>query len=297
MGLLRYYTVRLSKKIFSNSVVRQFKQIQRKRETRLREVARTKAVARYGRFDANQLYQDLTSVGIRRGGVLMVHSSFGRFYNFEGTAEDILNILEDLVGPESTLMMPAHSHYRENGSYIFDVCKSPAHTGILCELLRRRPGTRRSLHPTHSVCAKGPLAETLLRDHHKDQLSCGPLSPYAKLAEYNGQILGLGLPPGHTTFLHVVEDIDLERYPRRMYLEKPVEFIVIDETGQRFALSVPRRDSKVLRSMNLSRVVRHLSERAFWSFSIRGIPAFLAHAKPLLEELRLLTDRGIIIYA
>jgi len=178
---------------------------------------------------------------------------------------------------------------------VFDVGKSPANTGLLCELFRRQPGVRRSLHPTHSMCAKGPLAEILLADHYKDTLlSCGPRSPYAKLVDYDGQILGLGLPSGYTTFLHVVEDLNLERYPRRAYLDTLTEFTVIDETGKSFILNVRRRDPML--TIDLSRVTKHLTEEALRVFSVRGTPMFLAHATPLLNELHSLLNQGIIMY-
>lgn len=298
MGLSHYYAGLLIRRTLPTRLFVRLMRIRRVYESRRRERAQTSTIACHGRFGVDQLRKALiSSAGIRKAGVLLVQSSFGRFYNFDGTAEDMLSILEELVGPEGTLMMPAFPPYRREGPFIFDVRKAPAQTGLLCELFRRRSGVMRSLHPTHSVCARGPLAETLLAEHHQDPLSCGPLSPYAKLAQYNGQILGLGLPPGYTTFLHVVEDCDLERYPRRTYLEKPVEFTVIDETGRQFILSLCRRDPRVGATLNLTRVVRHLSKQSLRSFSIHGVPAFLAHATPLLRELDFLRDQGIILYA
>jgi hypothetical protein len=55
-------------------------------------------------------------------------------------------------------------------------------------------------------------------DHHKDSLSCSPHSPYAKLMAYGGEIMEFGLPPADTKFLHVVDDMDLADYPRRLIL-------------------------------------------------------------------------------
>ena len=220
----------------------------------------------------------------------------GAKMNFQGSAFEVLQILEELVGPEGTLLMPAHVYYRPDSPLVFDARKSPAHTGILCELLRRRPGAVRSLHPTHSTCGIGPLAEQLLSDHHRDGYSCGPLSPYARLAECDAQILGLGLPAGDTTFFHVVEDLAPDRFPVRINLTTPVQFAIKDESGRTFRLDVVRRDRKVLARMKFSRVVRHLTEESMQVFSFRGVPAFLAHAKPLLVELRALADRGVTIY-
>lgn len=297
MGLAQYYAGTLTQHVLPASVFRKIRHLQRRFRANREMRAKARALARFGRFGARELRDQLASQGIRKGGVLLVQSAFGRFHNFEGSALDVLRVLEELVGREGTLMMPAHVRYPPNGPFVFDVRRSPPRTGILCELLRRQPGVIRSLHSTHSVCAVGPLAEALLSDHHKAGLSCGPLSPYARLAEHDGQILGLGVPPGFTTVLHVVEDVAPERFPVQTHLSTPVEFTVKDESGQTFRLGVLRRDRKVLARLKLSRVVRHLTDRSLCVFSVHGVPAFLAHAKPLLEELRTLADRGVHLYA
>lgn len=296
MGLLGHRSRALMRKAVPGVIRRRIRDTLRKKSARVLETAKKEAIDRYGWFEPDELFRDLKIMGIQRGGILLVQSSFGRFHNFSGTSEDLLSVLEQLVGAEGTMMMPAHPHYRENGPFIFNVCKSPAKTGLLCELFRRRPGVFRSLHPTHSVCARGPLARELLSDHHKDPLSCGPLSPYAKLAEYGGEILGLGLPPGYTTFFHVVEDMNIKTYPRRLYADRVYEFTIIDETGRQLFMKLQRRDRGTGKRMNLPRLVQHLSEESHRTFSIRGIPCFKASATPLLKELQSLTKQEILLY-
>jgi aminoglycoside 3-N-acetyltransferase len=278
-------------------VLRLKRSIARWLETRARESEKRRAIEKYGLFGPELLYETLRAAGIRKGCVLLVHSSWDRFHNFTGTARDVLDVLENLVGDEGTLLMPAHTHYGEEGPFVFDARRSPAHTGILCEMFRRERGVVRSLHPTHSVCARGPLAEALTRDHHKGPLSCGPLSPYAKLMDYGGEILGLGLPPAFTTFLHVVEDMDLDDYPRRTYLDGEREFSVIDGSGGKMSLNIKRRDPVLGSGMDLNRIVPHLAEGTIEIFSIAGVPAFRAGAVPFFKEVRRLKKQGIIIYA
>lgn len=297
MPFLGYHARSFVRKTLPDPILRWIRHIRKKREARTLEVAKKEAIARYGRFGPNELYEELSAIGIQQGRVLLVQSSFGRFYNFDGTAEDVLSVLKRLVGTEGTLMLPAHPHYNENDPLVFDVRKTPAQTGLLCELFRRQPGVLRSLHPTHSVCAGGPLAKELVSDHHKDPLSCGPLSPYAKLAEHDGEILGLGLPPGYTTFLHVVEDMDIEGYPKQIYADRIYEFTVIDETGRQFVMNLKRRDPRAVGDrMNLLGLVRHLSEECYRDFTICGVPCFRARARLLLEELQRLRECGILLY-
>lgn len=296
LQLFRYYAKNLARKILPPSACRQFRNIKLRREGKLRKKAKSDAIARYGYFNAQQMHEALESAGIKRGGILLVQCSLNRFYNFNGTAKDILSLLEEIIGPEGTLIMPSFPGYSEEGPFFFDISKTPAQTGLLCELLRRRPGVIRSLNPPHSVCAIGPMAKELLLEHHLSPFTCGSKSPFAKMAKYGGQILGLGLPPGYTTFLHVVEDIDPEKYPRPIYVRRPVDCNVINETGTKFTVSVYLRNRKVTTTMKLERVTRHLSVQALRVFSIYGVPAFIADAKLLLTELCSLRDRGVILY-
>jgi aminoglycoside 3-N-acetyltransferase len=224
---------------------------------------------------------------------LLVHSSYDAFANFEGNANDVLDVLLDLVGPEGTLVMPSQPAQSVSK---FDSRRSPASTGMLCELFRRTDGTLRSLHPGQSVCARGPYARELTREHHLDELGCGRLSPYAKLVHFDSQILGLGLPPLYTTFLHVVEDLDLENYPRQIYSRDRRVCRVIDAEGNELSIELFRRDDKVLSAMNLNRMAKHLSPEAHSAFDVHGVPCFVCHPFAMLAELKELAKNGILLY-
>lgn len=296
LQLFRYYAKNITKKILPSSTCQLLRNIQLRHEGSLRKKAKSEAIARFGYFNVAQMREALKSAEIKRGGILFVQSSLNRFYNFKGTAKDILLLLEEIIGPEGTLMMPSFPGHLNNGPYIFDVRKAPARTGLLCELFRRRSGVIRSLNPAHSICGIGPMAEELLSEHHLSPFTCGRKSPFVKIAEHGGQILGLGLPPGYTTFFHAPEDIDPEKFPRPIYVSKPIDYTVIDATGHELSVSIYRRNSKVTSTMKLDRITQHLSEQAHRAFSIYGVPAFIADAKLLLGELCSLRDKGIILY-
>src|SRR5215469_11743566 len=55
--------------------------------------------------------QDLGSafekLGVKRGSVIWVQSSWNEFYNFDGKPSSVINILLEMIGPEGTLVMPA----------------------------------------------------------------------------------------------------------------------------------------------------------------------------------------------
>ena len=239
------------------------------------------------------LHDGLVQQGVRSGCVLLVHSSYDAFSNLEGNANDVLEVLLDIVGPQGTLVMP--SQPAQNVSK-FDSRRTPASTGMLCELFRRTDETVRSLHPGQSVCARGPLAKELTSEHHLDELGCGRLSPFAKLAQVDSQILGLGVSPLYMTFLHVVEDLDLDRFPRRVYSGERRVCCVINAEGNEFSFDFPRRDDRVLSTMNFNRLAAHLSARTHATFDVHGVPCFVGYPSPLLAELKVLAENGIVLY-
>ena len=296
LQLFKYYAKGITRKMLPSSAYQQLRNIKLRHEGSLRKKAKSDAIARYGYFNVEQLREALKKEGIKKGGILFVQSSLNRFYNFKGTAMDVLLLLEEIVGPEGTLAMPSSPEYSNDGPFFFDVRKTPAQTGLLCELFRRRPGVVRSLNPSQSTCAIGSMARELLSEHHLSRFSCGEKSPLAKIANHGGQILGLGLPPGYTTLCHVLEDLDPENFPRPVHANRLVDFTVIDETGKKLTVSVCPRNPKVATTMKLERITEHLSKQAHRVFSIYGVPAFIINAKLFLEELYSLRDKGITLY-
>jgi aminoglycoside 3-N-acetyltransferase len=153
------------------------------------------------------LASDLLALGVRPGGVLLVHSSLRSLGRLPGGVEAVVQGLLDALGPAGTLLMPALS-YETVGrrSPVFDVLRSPSCVGALPEYFRTRPGTLRSVHPTHSVCGVGPQAEALLGDHARSTTPCGSYSPFARLPQEGGQILFIGCGLRPNTSMHAVEE-------------------------------------------------------------------------------------------
>ena len=157
---------------------------------------------------ARCIADDLRILGVRRGAALMVHVSLSAMGHVAGGAETVIQGLLQVLGPEGTLLMPALSYEivtPENP--VFDVRRTPSNVGAVPEFFRTRPGTHRSLHPTHSVCGVGPLAEALLGEHILDDTPCGPHSPFRRLRDVGGQILMLGCGLEPNTSMHGIEEL------------------------------------------------------------------------------------------
>ncbi|GAJ01780.1 unnamed protein product, partial [marine sediment metagenome] len=89
----------------------------------------------------------------------------------------------------------------------FDALVTPSNVGAIPEHFRTRPGTLRSVHPTHSVCGVGMRAAELLADHHLDSTPVGPHSPFRRLRDVGGQLLMLGCGLGPNTSIHGIEEL------------------------------------------------------------------------------------------
>ena len=156
----------------------------------------------------SRMTQDMHVLGVREGGVLLVHSSLRALGYVEGGPETVIQGLLAALGPEGTLLMPALSYdYVTRRSPTFDVRHTPSNVGAIPEYFRTRPGTRRSMHPTHSVCAVGPRTGEMLDDHPLDDTSCGPHSPFHKLRDVGGQLLMLGCGLHANTSMHAIEEL------------------------------------------------------------------------------------------
>ncbi|HEX2951079.1 MAG TPA: AAC(3) family N-acetyltransferase [Armatimonadota bacterium] len=184
-----------------------------------------------------QIADDLLTAGIRPGGVILVHSSLRSLGPVPGGAETVIQGLLRALGDEGTLLIPALSFalVHADNPY-FDVKKTPANIGALSEYFRTRPGTLRSVHPTHSVCGIGPAAEKLLANHHLDSTPVGPHSPFRRLREVGGQVCFLGCGPGPNTSMHGVEEVAEAPY----LFGKTITYHLTLENGDEYTMACRR---------------------------------------------------------
>jgi aminoglycoside 3-N-acetyltransferase len=258
---------------------------------------------RYGCFNANDVRAVLSRRAPADFEILMVHCSYNDLQPmFVGGVSELLNALMSLCGPERTLAMPAFysggadgdvvSHYRRQP--VFDVKRQPSEMGLLSEVFRRRKGVRRSLHPTHSVSALGPLAEELTERHHLAGTTFGEGTPFGVMAARRTAIVGIGVEYFRClTQVHAAEDLLGERYPlpiRQHYMPVTLK----DEAGnvRPYALPVETRDLRP----HLELVGRLLGPDALVQWRFHGVPLFVTTAGRSTEVLIEAALRGETIY-
>lgn len=179
----------------------------------------------------NQVAADLRALGVKAGGVLLVHTSFKAVGPVEGGPLGLIRALRAAIGEPGTLVMPTMT----DGETIYDPRTTPtAGMGITAETFWRQPGVLRSGHPGGSFAAAGPLAERITAPQPLSPPH-GPDSPPGRVHELGGQILLLGVTHSENTTLHVAEA--LARVP--YWVEHPC---VIDDGGRARTVGIRETD-------------------------------------------------------
>ncbi|MEV6842361.1 AAC(3) family N-acetyltransferase [Actinoplanes sp. NPDC051411] len=168
------------------------------------------------------LTAQLRALGVRRDGVLLVHSSYKSLGHVIGGPQAVV---EALLAAAGTLVVPTHTPENSDPaawahppvppswwepirieSPGFDPARTPASRwmGRLAELVRTWPGARRSDHPQVSFAAVGPRAAAVV-DGHSLTDNLGEASPLGAIYRMDGQVLLLGVHHDANTSLHLGE--------------------------------------------------------------------------------------------
>lgn len=154
-----------------------------------------------------QLREAFGQAGAGEGNLVLVHSSLRKLGPVEGGADTVLDALLGVVGSAGTLVLPTHTWKIVNGGQpVFHQTLTPSNVGVLTNVFRKRPGVIRSLHPTHSLAAIGPLAASLLEGHERDGTPCPPDGPYGRLRDWGGKVLIIGQGIDCCTLFHGCEE-------------------------------------------------------------------------------------------
>lgn len=150
-----------------------------------------------------KIERQLRTLGVRAGGVLLVHTSFRAVRPVEGGPLGLIRALRSALGPAGTLVMPTMT----DGATLFNPRSTPSDgMGITAELFWRQPGVLRSTHPGGSFAAEGPLAARICAPQPLSPPH-GPDGPVGRVHELDGQVLLLGVTHSENTMLHLAEAI------------------------------------------------------------------------------------------
>lgn len=168
------------------------------------------------KYSASDIISVMKELGMQKGSVICIHASMKEFYNYTGTAKELIDLILKEIGSEGTLIMPAFpsNNLRKKSNYIFDKEKDPTGAGYLAETFRTYPGVLRSINVQHSVCAIGKYAVFLTKDHQYTHDCWDEKSPWQRMISLNAIVFSLGMPSFYIgTFDHCVESILQYEHP------------------------------------------------------------------------------------
>ena len=170
------------------------------------------------------LKRDFESLGIRRGSVIIMHSSLSKIGWTVGGPVAVIKAIMQILTSEGTLVMPTFSSGNTDPSdwenppvpkSWWDIIREetpayhPAITptrgmGTIVEIFRRWPNVIRSNHPVSSFAAWGKHAKFITKNHDLS-VDLGEGSPISRIYELNGQILLVGVTHANNSSLHLAE--------------------------------------------------------------------------------------------
>lgn len=251
-------------------------------------------------FTESEFTDLLRQLGFIPGAMVMVHSAFSLVKRRvpEITPQKLIQQMQELLGAEGTLLMPTFAFRGRQSVYVdththFDVQTTPSAVGVLTDVFRKTSGVVRSYHPTHSVAGWGRHAKDILSTHHLGS-TFGVTSPFYRLREYDGIVVGLGRRYRYAfTITHVPEELNprsreiaFDPRPRKMTIvdgnvEVPYEFRVLIP-------GLPREYERISRLMRKQSILRYVT--------VKGLPCAVTRADPFLQRaMELAEDNKYIL--
>jgi aminoglycoside 3-N-acetyltransferase len=238
----------------------------------------------------------LKRLGVKAGDVVFVHSSWENLNSGLLSASEVIKILLNHVGEEGTLAMPAIPNIPQVAGAKFNVRRTPSAAGMLTEVFRRYPNVKRSINLNHSVCALGPSAEYLIKDHHFSETSWDENSPYYRLGELeNAWIIGLGV--GHrlqvATSLHCVESAlwKENKYFRKLF-RKEICYEYKNSLGETGQHCYVQRSGQIY----TPKIAKYFSNDELVEETIDGLEVYGIKAKILIARSIKLGKEGKTMY-
>lgn len=150
----------------------------------------------------DELVAQLRALGVRDGGVLLLHSSFRAVRPVEGGPLGLIAALREALGPAGTLAMPSATG-DDDAPFDPATTANREDLGIVASLFWQQPGVVRSAH-FDAVAAIGPKAAWIAGGPFVLP-PAAPGSAIDRIREAGGQVLLLGVGHDANTTLHLAE--------------------------------------------------------------------------------------------
>lgn len=263
------------------------------------------------KYSAKDILRVMIDMGMNPGDVVFIHSSMKEFYNYVGSAEELIKVIIEYLGPEGTLVMPAYpknfgglvkqclteNYHGKEDPVMFDSNTTPSGAGFLAETFRKMPGVKRSVNIQHSVCAIGKQADYLLSEHHLCRTCWDEKSPYYKLTLLNAKVFSFGLPYFISTVIHCTDSLLYGKYDYYdQFFGKDITYNYRDSNG---VIGVHHmRTNNVERRRNKKKMIkRYFAKDQFFKKKLSNLRIELVYAKYTHERFMELARKGIVMYS
>ncbi len=259
------------------------------------------------RVERSEVARALRRAGLGRADTVFFQSAMSSFGELVGGAQAVIDALEEVVGDEGLIVMPAFPVVGNAIDYLasdplFDVRSTRSTMGAITEKFRVRPGTLRSIHPTHSVSARGPGAADFVSAHEEASTPFGSGTPFAKLIERDAWQVWFGCGIAAFTTYHAFECLR-EEFPLPVFAQGSFSIRCIDADGKQHLVDTLVHDPTVSahRIDANAEIARRWRSLLLERGVIRSVrlgrgEILVARLRPLMAELERLLGKGITIY-
>ena len=157
-------------------------------------------------YTKEELKEQLSQMGIKSTDTVMIHTSMKEIGQVEGGPDGVLDVFCEYL-KDGLFLVPTHTWLEvTQDNPVFDVRTAVPNIGLIPRTAAFRKDGIRSLHPTHSLWAKGAEAEDYV---HYEEMADSPATPgccWDRLADRHGKILLIGVKNNKNTFIHSVDE-------------------------------------------------------------------------------------------
>lgn len=253
-----------------------------------------------------EIVDALRRAGVRSGDAVFFQSSLSAFGRIDGGAETVLDALDEVVG-DGLVAMPAFSLAGSTDEYPslieFDAAQTPSLMGAVTERFRNRPEVLRSLHPTHSVSARGNGADSLIEGHAEAETPFGAGTPFARLVERDAVQVWFGCGVGPFTLYHTFECLREQGFPLPVFAANRIAAECTDLDGSTREVTTLVHEPR-LAEQRID-ALPHVQERirtlllesgALQSATLGRGEILTIRTKTMMAELERLFAQGVTIY-
>ncbi|MFW5808032.1 MAG: AAC(3) family N-acetyltransferase [Spirochaetota bacterium] len=198
----------------------------------------------------NDIIEGIKGLGIAKGDVVHIHTAMRSLGPVEQGFTGITAAFQEVITDSGIFSVPAHSwDIVGKRNPVFHALYTSSNLGAYSNHLLGDKSFLRSLHPTHSICSWGAESSGFIETGMSTP--CPVKGHYARLDEWNGKILLLGVNCTRCTYFHYVEELAGLGEIWSLW-EEPVTIQVIDAHDTRH--SVVYRGHRDCKSENFYRI-------------------------------------------